>query len=78
MAQATESEATAMIAQALTVAVQVAEAVVRLRSQRAAGREAGARQLEGAARAECTAHYAADRSPGREQRTVVVAERIDS
>ena len=61
MDQATESEAAAKVAQALAVAVQIAEAVVRLRSQKAAGREAGARQLEGAARAERTAHYAADR-----------------
>ena len=61
MDQATESEAAAKVAQALAVAVQIAEAIVRLRSQKAAGREAGARQLEGAARAERTAHYAADR-----------------
>jgi hypothetical protein len=61
MDQATESEAAAKVAQALAVAVQIAETVVRLRSQKAAGREAGARQLEGAARAERTAHYAADR-----------------
>jgi hypothetical protein len=61
MDQATESEAAAKVAQALAVAVQIAEAVVRLRSQKAAGREAGARQLESAARAERTAHYAADR-----------------
>lgn len=61
MDQATESEAAAKVAQALAVAVQIAEAVVRLRSQKAGGREAGARQLESAARAERTAHYAADR-----------------
>lgn len=61
MEQAIESEAGAKVAQALAVAVQVAEAVVRLRSQNAASREANARQLEGAAKAQRTAHYAADR-----------------
>lgn len=61
MDQATESEAAAKVAQALAVAVEVAEAVVRLRSQKAGGREAAARQWEGAVRAQRTAHYAADR-----------------
>ena len=41
--------------------MQVAEAVVRLRSQNAASRETQTRQLEGAAKAQRTAHYAADR-----------------
>ncbi len=59
--QPIESEAGAKVAQALAVAVQVAEAVLRLRSQRAASREAQARQLEGAVKAQRTAHYAADR-----------------
>ena len=61
MDQSLESEAGAKVAQALAVAVQVAEAVVRLRSQKAASREAAARQSEGAMKAERTAHYAADR-----------------
>lgn len=61
MDQTLESEAGAKVAQALAVAVQVAEAVVRLRAQKTAGREAAARQSEGAMKAERTAHYAADR-----------------
>lgn len=61
MEQAIESEAGAKVTQALAVAVQVAEAVLRLRSQKAASREAQARQSEGAVKAQRTAHYAADR-----------------
>lgn len=61
MDQTLESEAGAKVAQALAVAVQVAEAVVRLRAQKTAGREAAARQSEGAMKAQRTAHYAADR-----------------
>ena len=61
MDQALESEAAAKVAQALAVAVQVAEAVVCLRAQKTAGREAAVRQSEGAMKAERTAHYAADR-----------------
>jgi len=63
--QAIESEAGAKVAQALAVAVQVTEAVVRLRSQNAASREANARQLEGAAKAQRTATMPPTGSPGR-------------
>lgn len=61
MEQNIESEAGAKVAQAMAVAVQVAEAVLRLRSQKAASREAQAKQLAGAEKAQRTAHYAADR-----------------
>lgn len=61
MEQNIESEAGAKVAQAMAVAVQVAEVVLRLRSQKAASREAQAKQLAGAEKAQRTAHYAADR-----------------
>lgn len=53
--QAPEAEASAKVAQYLAVAVQVAEAVLRLRAQRAGARAADGGQAAGAARAERTA-----------------------
>ena len=58
--QAPEAEASAKVAQYLAVAVQVAEAVLRLRAQGAGARAADGGQAAGAARAERTAQHAAD------------------
>lgn len=59
--QAPEAEASAKVAAYLAVAVQVAEAVIRLRAQRVDARAAAQGQAAGAARAERTAQHAADR-----------------
>jgi hypothetical protein len=56
-----EREASAKLAQHLAVAVQVAEAVIRLRQQRVETQAAASQQAAGAARAERIAQHAADR-----------------
>src|SRR5664280_2397028 len=56
-----EREAAARLAQHLAVAVQVAEAVIRLQAQRAETRAAGHAQAAAAGRAERTAQHADDR-----------------
>ena len=61
MEEAPEREASAKLAQHLAVAVQVAEAVIRLRQQRVESQVAASRQATGAARAERLARHAADR-----------------
>jgi hypothetical protein len=61
MDEGPEREAAAKLAQHLAVAVQVAEAVIRLQAQRAETRAAGHAQAAAAGRAERTAQHAADR-----------------
>ena len=61
MEEGPEREASAKLAQHLAVAVQVAEAVIRMRQQHTDQRSAGAQQAAAAARAERTAQHTADR-----------------
>lgn len=61
MDEAPEREASAKVAQHLAVAVQVAEAVIRMRQQATERRAAATEQAAAAARAERVAQHAADR-----------------
>lgn len=61
MDEGPEREASAKLAQHLAIAVQVAEAVIRLRAHRTENRAGDTQQATGAARAERTAQHAADR-----------------
>ncbi len=61
MDEGPEREASAKLAQHLAVAVQVAEAVIRMRQQHTEQRSAGTEQAAAAARAERIAQHTADR-----------------
>lgn len=61
MDEGPEREASAKLAQHLAVAVQVAEAVIRMRQQQTERRAAATEQAAAMARAERTAQHAADR-----------------
>ena len=61
MDEGPEKEASAKLAQHLAVAVQIAEAVIRLRQQQTEQRAAATEQAAAAARAQATAQHTADR-----------------